>query len=288
MKLKVKFLGTAQDAGIPQVGCRCKMCSSIKKGERERRLPVSLGVYHEETGKKYMFEATPAFTDQYERLQEFDCENERLDGIFLTHAHIGHYTGLFYLGKEALNTKKVKVYVSEKMKRFLEKNAPWDQLIKRGNIVCEVFQDRVPLEIASNFHVIPIEFPHRNEYADTFGFLIKGTKKLLFLPDLDSWKGIEDKVNGILEECEYAVIDATFYSKNEIGKERGRDYSEIPHPSIEETVKAMEEGVLERKNCRIIFSHFNHTNSVLSENKLREDLEHKNYIISQENQILEL
>ena len=30
-----------------------------------------------------------------------------LMGIFLTHAHIGHYTGLMHLGREAMGAKEV-------------------------------------------------------------------------------------------------------------------------------------------------------------------------------------
>ena len=42
-------------------------------------------------------------------------------GIFLTHAHIGHYSGLIHLGKEALGAKGISVYAMPKMSFFLKR-----------------------------------------------------------------------------------------------------------------------------------------------------------------------
>ena len=60
---------------------------------------------------------------------------ETPDGIFVTHAHIGHYSGLMYLGKEAMNTKGITVYAMPCMKKFLEENGPWNQLVSTENIL---------------------------------------------------------------------------------------------------------------------------------------------------------
>ena len=42
-----------------------------------------------------------------------------LDGIFLTHAHVGHYTGLMYLGKESVAARGVPVYGTRRMGQYL-------------------------------------------------------------------------------------------------------------------------------------------------------------------------
>ena len=73
----------------------------------------------------------------YERDYSSYCpfnDKETPDGIFLTHAHIGHYIGLMYLGKEAMNADQVPVYAMTRMKGFLIQNGPWSQLLKINNI----------------------------------------------------------------------------------------------------------------------------------------------------------
>ena len=85
------------------------------------------------TTRTYLFEATPHMPEQMKFLKELaHSDAEVPDGIFLTHAHIGHYTGLMYLGKEAMNAKEVPVYVMPRMKTFLEENGPWSQLVSQG------------------------------------------------------------------------------------------------------------------------------------------------------------
>ena len=159
MGIKIKFLGTGQDGGIPQVGCKCEVCTSIKEGKRKKSLQVSLGVENTQTKNKYIFEATPSFNEQY---QSFIADEEaNLDGIFLTHAHMGHYTGLMYLGKEALNTKNTRVYVSKKMASFLRNNAPWSQLVNIQNIELVEFEDGKEIILDGGITVVPVEVVHR-------------------------------------------------------------------------------------------------------------------------------
>ena len=280
MAVKIKFLGIAQDAGIPQIGCNCKVCSKIYRGERKEEYPVALGIINEKTGKKFMIEATPAFSKQYKKLIDIE-KGEKLEGIILTHAHIGHYTGLMMLGREVLNTKRLKVFVSSKMGEFLKNNAPWNQLVKLDNIreIIE-FKNRVPFVLDDGIEVTPIEVVHRNEYADTYGFLVKGEEKIFFVPDIDRWNGFEEDLNKLINECKKVIVDATFYTKEEIGKVRGRDLNEIPHPTIEETIKYVEDNKLPSE--KIVFTHFNHTNMVLSNEEIRKSVEEKGFVISQE------
>jgi pyrroloquinoline quinone biosynthesis protein B len=63
---------------------------------------VSLGLIDPENEKKYLFEATPDMPQQLSLLEQFngDFRDDVPDGVFLTHAHIGHYTGLMYFGKK--------------------------------------------------------------------------------------------------------------------------------------------------------------------------------------------
>ena len=70
-----------------------------------------------------LFEATPDIIYQWNSMYSAPV------GIFLTHAHIGHYSGLIHLGKEALGAKQIPVYAMPKMSFFLKENGPWSQLV---------------------------------------------------------------------------------------------------------------------------------------------------------------
>ena len=61
-------------------------------------------------------------------------DKPNLSGIFLTHAHMGHYTGLMWLGKEVMGAAKVPVHAMPRMAAYLRSNGPWSQLVKLENI----------------------------------------------------------------------------------------------------------------------------------------------------------
>ena len=285
MDIILKFLGTAQDAGIPQIGCSCKVCRDIIRGERKPEHPVALGLINKKTGKKFMVEATPAFSVQYGKLLDIE-KKEQLEGLILTHAHMGHYTGLLSLGREALNTKRMKVYASRKMGEFLRNNAPWNQLVRLENIEIVEFEDGKSFILDEGLKITPVEVAHRNEYADTFGFIIEGEEKVFFVPDIDRWAGFEERLVELINQCSYVIVDATFYTKEEIGAVRGRDLNEIPHPTVEETMKfVIERGLPPEK---VIFTHFNHTNMLLSHDEIRENVEKAGFVISKEGMEIQL
>ena len=122
---EVVVLGIAQDGGIPQLGCERPICREIRAGKRQPEKVSSLGLINRRTGAAYVFDATPDFPAQLQRLSG----GKLPAGIFLTHAHIGHYTGLMFLGRESVNAAAVPVYVTDRMGAFLRTNAPWSQLV---------------------------------------------------------------------------------------------------------------------------------------------------------------
>lgn len=183
----VTVLGIAQDAGYPQAGCVAEHCMRYWRGEEKRRHVVSLGLTDTESGQNWLFEATPDFSQQLNQLHSISGTSD-LSGIFLTHAHIGHYTGLMYLGREAMGASNIPVYVMPKMKLFLETNAPWSQLVKLGNIELVEIEHDVPIQLRYNLTVTPILVPHRDEFSETVGFRIETDEKsLLFIPDINKW-----------------------------------------------------------------------------------------------------
>lgn len=252
----IQVLGIVQDAGYPHIGCEKDCCNVVSPGEY---FVSCLGLVDKTNNKRYLFDATPDIHNQLNLVEKFPNGNI-VDGIFLTHAHIGHYAGLMYLGREGLGGDNIKVYVLKRMAKFLTKNGPWDQLVKLNNISLQTISNNKFVKLSENILVIPIKVPHRDEYSETVGYKIIGkSKKLLFIPDIDKWGEWEKSIVDEVKLVDYAFIDGTFYN----GSELNRDMSEIPHPSIEETLELFSNQPLAEKN-KIYFIHINHTNPILT------------------------
>jgi pyrroloquinoline quinone biosynthesis protein B len=183
---KIIILGTVQDGGCPHIGCTKSCCQTIDTTKKV----VSLGLIDPAAKLKFLFEATPEMGNQLKTLQLFATPNAGFqpDGIFITHAHIGHYAGLMFLGKEALNASKIPVYAMPRLKQYLEHNGPWSQLVKLENIILQPLLDQTQLTLTPQLKIVPFRVPHRDEFSETVGFTIVGPhKKVLFIPDIDKW-----------------------------------------------------------------------------------------------------
>jgi pyrroloquinoline quinone biosynthesis protein B len=261
----IVVLGTIQDGGSPHIGCKKDCCRDLFEHPDESRQVVALGLYDAANNKRYLFEATPDFSRQTKALKNYGAPTEREmpDGIFLTHAHIGHYTGLMYLGKEARGAKEVPVYAMPKMKTFLENNGPWSQLVSEKNIALQSLTNEDSVRLSEGISVTPLQVPHRDEFSETVGYRIAGPEKTaLFIPDIDKWEKWEKDIIQEINKVDYAFLDATFYSGAEIGN---RDISLIPHPFISESLEKF--GTLSTtEKQKVIFIHFNHTNPVIDRN----------------------
>lgn len=258
------LLGTVQDAGSPHIACKKDCCAGLFEKPNPNRKVVSLGVIDNKSEKTFLFEATPDITSQLKHLKSLAPwkTKELPDGIFLTHAHIGHYTGLMYLGKEATNASKVPVYAMPKMEGFLNNNGPWSQLVSGANIHIQTLQNQEELVLTKQLSIIPFTVPHRDEYSETVGYKIIGpNKSALFIPDIDKWEKWETSIVSEIAMVDYAFLDATFYDGEEINT---RDISQIPHPFVVESMGLFSSLSASEKQ-KIHFIHFNHTNPLLQE-----------------------
>ena len=258
----ILVLGTVQDAGIPQLGCQ-KACCQAYQGAGDPDLNVvSLGLIDPSTKENYLFEATPDINRQLTLMNSHAPSTKFVlpDGVFLTHAHMGHYTGLMQLGREAYNADSVLVYTMPRMKSFLEQNGPWDQLLSLGNIYLRELQNEQAIVLNNQLSVVAIEVPHRDEYSETAGFIIKGpSRSALFIPDIDKWDKWDVNIADVIGKVDYAFLDATFYDAEEINN---RDISEIPHPFVIESMELFRD-LPEKEKNKVHFIHFNHTNPLL-------------------------
>jgi pyrroloquinoline quinone biosynthesis protein B len=258
---EIVVLGIAQDAGIPQLNCQQPLCVSIRAGKRRAERVSSLGLIDRRSGRAFLFDATPDFPAQVDAL----TGGRPPDGIFLTHAHIGHYTGLMYLGRESINARAVPVSGTDKMLGFLAANGPWSQLVTLGNIERRpVALDRA-VTIADGVRVTAFRVPHRDEFSDTVGYRIEGPRKsAIFIPDIDRWEKWERSIREVANTVDLAFLDGTFASPSEVN----RNIEEIPHPMMSRTRE-----LLKGTRAKLWFIHINHTNAELeAEDVVREGM----------------
>ncbi|MDC0162963.1 MBL fold metallo-hydrolase [Flavobacteriaceae bacterium] len=256
----IYILGNTQDAGLPHIGCQHPFCED-NFDVYEEYYTTSIAVVNSDLKKYILFEATPDITFQLNNLKRNIFHEFLLpESIYITHAHMGHYTGLMYFGREALGSKDLLVRVLPRMSKFLQNNGPWSQLVDINNIKIEEINFESSTNELSNILVTPVQVPHRDEYSETAGYIIEGkNKKALFIPDIDKWEKWDRNLSQLAKDFDFLLIDATFYDSKEIN----RDISEIPHPLVTETIDLLSGLDLKNRN-KVYFIHMNHTNMMLN------------------------
>jgi len=249
-------LGVAQDGGYPQAGT--KEDSAWEDASR-RRLVASLGIVDPVSGERWLVDCTPDFPAQLHRLDLAAPvpSSPGLAGILLTHAHIGHYTGLMYLGREAMNAHAVPVYAMPRMDAFLRGNGPWEMLVRLGNVELRPLAAGEPVTLDARLTATPIVVPHRDEYSETVAFRIAGpVHSLLWLPDIDKWERWDaqgTRLEDVLATVDVAYLDGTFFADGEVP---GRPMAEIPHPFVRETLARLA-ALPAAERAKVRFVHLN-------------------------------
>lgn len=262
----VLVLGIGQDAGVPQMGCDTPFCREAWRDASLRQQVSSIALVDPESNSRWIFDATPDLPGQFQFLKEQTGDrSNNISGIFLTHAHIGHYTGLMYLGRESMNTRGVSIYAMPRMKLMLEQNAPWSQLVSLDNIKLFGLADKTEVKLNDRLSVEPFLVPHRDEFSETVGYRIRsGSKTLVFIPDIDKWEKWTTSLAELVATSDHLLLDGTFYADGEIG----RPMSEVPHPFVTETMKLLAKLPVKERS-KVAFIHFNHSNPLVQKNKQR-------------------
>lgn len=259
----IVVLGNVQDGGYPQAGCTKACCNAYWQGKEPRKLVTSLALVDRKSGRYWLFEATPDITTQLHYVQRYLPAGHAYlpDGIFITHAHIGHYSGLMQLGREALGAKDVKVWALPGLDSFIRHNGPWSQLVSLKNISISPLQASQPVTLTGSIKVTPLLVPHRDEFSETAGFVIEHNgRKLLFIPDIDKWEKWNRNILAEIGKVDIAMIDGTFYADGELP---GRNMKEVPHPFVSESMLLFKQ-LPDSEKKKIFFIHFNHTNPLLN------------------------
>jgi len=283
----LQVLGIAQDAGYPQTNCYQAHCLRAWENPDMRRMASSVVVVDQQSKTKYLFDATPDMREQLYELHLTAPDPEyTLGGVFLTHAHMGHYTGLMHFGHEAAGTENVPVYAMPRMSQFLSSNGPWDQLVRYSNIQLVPLADGSPVSFSEDLVVTPFLVPHRDEYSETVGYRIDGPiKSAVFIPDIDKWERWDTDIREIIRSVDYALIDATFFADGELP---GRDMSQILHPFVAESMNLFDD-LNDEEKSRVIFIHMNHTNPLLIDGSPEQaEVERRGFRFAREGMRLEL
>ncbi|MBI3734081.1 MAG: MBL fold metallo-hydrolase [Chloroflexi bacterium] len=257
--IKLLVLGTAQDGGIPHLGCRQPYCERARRDPHLARWVACLGLIDTEARRSFLIDATPDARPQLDYLTahpDAPARQDRnpVDGLILTHAHIGHYTGLIQFGREVMATRQMPTYGTARMGRFLIENGPWAQLVRDGHLSLREITDQQPARLTDRLTITPFLVPHRQEWSDTIGLEIAGPqKRVIYIPDIDRWDDWNRDIREVVAACDIALLDGCFYSADEVG---GRPLAEIPHPLIPDTMER-----LAALSERVYFTHLNHTNS---------------------------
>lgn len=281
-------LGVAQDGGVPQAGTKKHRGW---ENERLKRQVVCLALVDPLRKERWLFEATPDFKEQLHNLDKIAPVDETpgLMGIFLTHAHIGHYTGLMFLGHESLGAQGVPVFAMPKMFEYLSENGPWQQLVRYNNIALRKLKHNGRVKLNARLNVIPFLVPHRQEYSEVVGYRIEGpNRSVLFIPDIDSWEEWDDwgiRIEEMIAKVDVAYLDATFFRNGEIP---GRDMSGFPHPFITHSMERFASLPLKERQ-KVRFIHLNHTNPALNpSSKARLEIVKNGFRVAKEGERIEL
>ena len=261
-------LGTAQDGGLPHAACSCARCERARSEPGFERLVSSVALVLPRSGQLYLFDATPDIRRQLDRVRDLRgplpgrVDRAPVDGVFLTHAHWGHYSGLGFFGFESVHTRKLPLFATEAMGAYLTNQAPWSQLVSIDNIEHRTLPQTGALPLDDGVRVQAFQVPHRNEFADTVGFIIEGpARRVLFVPDTDRWSTWEPSIEQRLEGIDVALLDGTFFSMAELPN---RDVSQIGHPLIVDSLERLAPQVAAGTEVR--FTHLNHSNPAVDPN----------------------
>ena len=196
--MKLTFLGTGTSTGVPELGCKCEVCTS--NDPRDTRLRCSALLENDDT--TILIDCGPDF-----RAQMLRADVARLDALVITHKHYDHTAGIDDLRPFA-SQRTFPIYANEDTAQQIRSMFPYcfGEVKYPGvpNIELHSIEDMQPFNIGS-VEVEPIRVFHAALPIVGYRF-----GKLAYITDMSSIELSElDKLKGV----EVLVINALRYSK---------------------------------------------------------------------------
>jgi pyrroloquinoline quinone biosynthesis protein B len=269
------ILGSMQDAGLPHAGCTCPRCTAAFDNPARAEYAACLAIIdnrnaevhgERERGKVYLLDATPDIKFQLNLLAgvlgphpERQNRLRQPDGIFLTHAHMGHIGGLPQLSKEAMFVHNLPIYAAPALCNLIKETKLWSPLLEELDF--RPMPSGTTVDLGDGLWITAVPVPHRDEWGvGTVAFKIEGPRNsLLYLPDIDSWEQWP-QAEAMLNSVDVTLVDASFYSEDELG---GR--APVAHPLVTDTMSRFA-----HLADKLILTHLNHTNVVLDAGSVAE------------------
>lgn len=196
--MKLTFLGTGTSTGVPEVGCKCEVCTS--SDPRDARLRCSALLTHE--GINILIDCGPDF-----RAQMLRADVARLDALILTHKHYDHTAGIDDL-RPYTKLKAFPIFADDDTARQVRSMFPYCfyEVKYPGvpNIELRSIEDMKPFSVGG-IEVVPIRVFHGALPIVGYRF-----GKLAYITDMSSIEPMElEKLKGV----EVLVINALRFSK---------------------------------------------------------------------------
>ncbi len=195
--MQFTFLGTGTSHGIPMIGCSCEVCSSTDIKNKRRRCSL----YVVTAGQHLVFDTPPDFRDQ---VLSFGVE--RVDAVFLTHAHADHIFGFDDVRRfSTLQGQHIPVYGSPETIHMMRTKFEYVDKTSYGfeGVPRVRFVEQTESVSVGDVRITPLPVWHGKEMI--YGFLVEGGgKRLGYIPDCSS---IPDETFQHLENMDAMILD---------------------------------------------------------------------------------
>jgi pyrroloquinoline quinone biosynthesis protein B len=284
-QLFIVILGIMQDAGLPHIGCLCRNCQKAFNSPEFVQFSASIGIVDNRLQPPlvWLVDATPDIKYQINMLSAYlgrrPTHPKRLRqpaGIFLTHGHMGHTSGLLQLGPEGMNVSQLPVYGKNSLIQQIRSAKLWRPLVNNLNLIPLVPSKAIKL--SKDFEITPFEVNHRDEtLTGTLCYLLSGNgKRYLYIPDIDHWQGFSNTMQ-VIGDVDVAIVDATFFRSDEVPNQ-----AFVSHPLVSETIEFWQ-----AYDTEIILTHINHSNPILNEHSdARQSIKSKRISVAKTGDIL--
>ena len=164
-RASILVLGSGTSVGVPMIGCRCKVCTSIDPRDKRLRPSVLLRF----GDQRVLIDTTPDF-----RYQALHFNVDRIDAILYTHSHADHILGLDDVRPfNFMQKKDIPIYASaetllsiRRTFQYVFDESPSES--SRPRITPNVF-DTDPITVAG-IDIQPVRVAHGRGIAHGFRF----------------------------------------------------------------------------------------------------------------------